>query len=169
MRLSSVLAGLGMLALVGSACVGQDNGGAIDTQGTAPLRDGVTTTAPTAAGGTVKLSAALSGEGEVPGPGDPAAKGTAALTVAADGQICGTIDVGGLASPNAAHIHTGAAGVAGPVLITLKTPTGGKSDGCVAATPAQVTQILASPAGFYVNVHTAAHPNGAVRGQLAAL
>jgi hypothetical protein len=157
------------VVLVGAGCTGNDTGGAIDSSGTAPLRAGVTTT--TAATGTpssiagTNLAATLAGPSEVPGPGDADGTGTATLTLAADGRVCATITVGGLDTPTAAHIHTGAAGLAGPVLITLPLPTA--AQGCVTATAAQVSQVLADPAGYYVNVHTTAFPNGAIRGQLA--
>ena len=67
----------------------------------------------------------------------------------------------------AAHIHEGAAGASGNVVIPLKTPdASGKSSGCATAARALVKAILADPAGYYVNVHTAAFPAGAIRGQL---
>jgi hypothetical protein len=149
------------ILLVGAGCSGDDNGGAIDSSGTAPLRAGVTTTV---AAANVTLTATLAGPAEVPGPGDPDGTGSATVTIAPAGKICATITVKGLDTPTAAHIHTGAAGLAGPVLVALPLP--GAADPCVTATPAQVSQILAGPAGYYVNVHTAAFPNGAIRGQL---
>jgi hypothetical protein len=153
-----------VLTLVG--CAGDDTGGAIDSGGTAPLRQGVTTTVSLAAAGAT-LVAAMTGPAESPGPGDADGTGTATLTITPDGKVCARISVNGLDEATAAHIHTGVAGLAGPVLVTLPTPKAGAADACVTATPAQVSAILASPTGYYVNVHTAAFPNGAVRGQLA--
>src|SRR5262249_57148582 len=66
----------------------------------------------------------------------------------------------------AAHIHIGAAGTSGNVVVPLKTPSGGQSNGCTAATRSLVAAMLAKPAAFYVNVHTKEFPGGAVRGQL---
>jgi hypothetical protein len=66
----------------------------------------------------------------------------------------------------AAHIHDGAAGVAGPIVVSL---TGGPTvwTGTSAAlTVAQVADLRSE--GLYVNVHTAAFPGGEVRGQLMA-
>jgi hypothetical protein len=73
-----------------------------------------------------------------------------------------------------AHIHTGAAGVAGGVLIPFPpgtvTLTNGSGTFTATATPPptadQVTNILNNPAGFYFNVHTALNGGGVMRGQL---
>jgi CHRD domain-containing protein len=76
---------------------------------------------------------------------------------------------------NIGHIHEGAAGVNGGVKIdsTLKageiTLTGGAvtfSRTNSAADPAQITAVMANPAGYYVNFHSAAHGGGVIRGQL---
>jgi hypothetical protein len=131
----------------------------MDVGGTAPLRAGVTTTV-AGSGGGVALVATLKGAGEVPGPGDPDGAGQARLDLG-ETQVCVHITVSGLDAPTAAHIHTGAAGLAGPVLVPLPV-----ADGCAPVTASQRASILAAPAGFYVNVHTTAFPNGAVRGQL---
>ncbi len=42
----------------------------------------------------------------------------------------------------------------------------GMLSGCVSADPVLIGQIIANPAGYYVNVHTTEFPAGAVRGQL---
>jgi hypothetical protein len=76
---------------------------------------------------------------------------------------------------NIGHIHEGAAGVNGAVKIdsTLKageiTLTGGAvtfSRTNSAADPAQITAVMANPAGYYVNFHSTAHGGGVIRGQL---
>ena len=79
--------------------------------------------------------------------------------------------VNSIAKPAAAHIHSGVRGQAGDVVVTLKQPakgTNGVSAACVTSTRAIVSAIKATPAKFYVNVHTADFPGGAIRGQLAA-
>ena len=74
----------------------------------------------------------------------------------------------GLSAPTAAHVHTGAAGVSGPVLVGLSpTFAGGQASGMVTADVATVAAIEADPALYYVNIHTGDFPNGAIRGQLA--
>ena len=55
----------------------------------------------------------------------------------------------------------------GPPVVTLSPPDDDNdSDDCDVVADTILDEIVANPAGFYVNVHTADHPNGAVRGQL---
>lgn len=118
-------------------------------------------------GGTA-FNITLVGEAESPA-GDPVATGTATVRLrAGQGQVCFKIAASNLSGPAAAaHIHKAAAGVSGPVVVPLATPgADGKSGGCVGAARTLVAQMLASPASFYVNVHTAEFPAGAIRGQL---
>lgn len=111
--------------------------------------------------------ATLSGGAEVPGPGDADGGGTAEVTVAEGANtVCYTLRVEKIATPTAAHIHRGAAGVAGPPVVTLAPPTAGTSDGCASAPAEVATAIRQTPEAFYVNVHNAEHPAGAIRGQL---
>ncbi|HEX2221866.1 MAG TPA: CHRD domain-containing protein [Candidatus Limnocylindria bacterium] len=125
----------------------------------------------TALGVEAMLSTRLQGgAAEVP-PGDPDGSGTASITVNTDtGQVCWEIMVQNIAAATASHIHEGAAGVAGPVVVPLDVDGfEGSTEGCVEDQDAAVLErILANPAGFYVNVHTGDYQGGAVRGQLAA-
>ena len=119
--------------------------------------------------GGVRLSANLTGAAEVPGPGDPDGAGTATIRLrVGQGQVCHSITASNITLPAAAaHIHVGAAGVHGPVVVTLITPDAdGSVEGCVSAPRALIKQILKNPAGYYVNVHTSAFADGAIRGQL---
>jgi hypothetical protein len=110
----------------------------------------------------------LTGASEAPGPGDTKGSGTATVTLAATkGQVCYEISVSGIGEPSAAHIHQAPAGVAGDIVVPFATPAGGKGSGCVDVAKDLLGKIVANPAGFYVNVHTAEFPKGAVRGQLA--
>lgn len=114
----------------------------------------------------------LSGAEEVPGPGDPDGSGTARITLNhGQGTICYELTVVDIEPARAAHIHEAGAGAAGPVVVTLVAstlvaPTDGSSSGCVAADRALIKEIIQHPEDYYVNVHNAEFPAGALRGQL---
>lgn len=113
------------------------------------------------------LTAALSGAEEVPGPGDPTAGGSFIGTFNADEElICYELRYQGTPAI-AAHIHRGAAGVAGPVVVTLQAPSTGFAKDCAAAGGGLIAEIGSDPDGFYVNVHSVPFPNGSGRGQLS--
>jgi hypothetical protein len=113
------------------------------------------------------LSTTLSGAEEVPGPGDPDGTGFAAISLnQGQGQVCFELTVSNIAPATAAHIHAAPAGVAGPVVVPLSPPTSGSSIGCVSANLDLIKDIRKNPASYYVNVHNAEFPAGAVRGQL---
>ena len=113
-------------------------------------------------------TADLTGAAEIPGPGDPDGAGIATLDWdSEDEQFCYALAIDDIDPATAAHVHRGAAGEAGPPVITLETPgADGGSDGCVEVTPSLRREIRENPGGFYVNVHSEPHPAGAVRGQL---
>ncbi len=115
------------------------------------------------------LSADLTGAAEVPGPGDPDGSGTAHITLnQGAGEVCFELTVSDIAPAFGAHIHAGAAGVAGPVVVGLVPPSSGSSSGCVTDVDKDLIKaIRQNPADYYVNVHNADFPPGAVRGQLS--
>jgi hypothetical protein len=113
----------------------------------------------------VTLEAHLTGEQEVPGPGDPNGSGDAVLKVL-KARVCYTLEVRRIAPATAAHIHLGLRGEAGPVVAPLKPPTDGSSIGCVAVPRALSLELKEHPGRYYVNVHNDPYPDGAVRGQL---
>src|SRR5712691_7374087 len=104
---------------------------------------------------------ALTGEAESPA-GDPVGTGTATVRLrAGQGQLCYQLAARNLTAVAAAHIHRGAAGVAGAVVVPLTTPNAaGTSSGCAPAARPLVASILKAPASFYVNVHTAEFAGG---------
>ena len=111
----------------------------------------------------VKLGATLSGANQPEG-GDTDGAGTFEVEIDADaGDFCYTVTSTKIAAPTAAHIHTGAAGANGAPVVTID-PKG--NDDCLAVEPDVLKPIVANPAGFYVNLHTADFPGGAIRGQL---
>jgi hypothetical protein len=116
------------------------------------------------ASGEDKLHTTLTGKNEVP---KTSTKATATATIDLKGgkrQVCWAFKIVGLRGMNAAHIHKGKRGVSGPVFIAL----GGKfkAKGCASATKAQIEAVEKNPSRYYVNIHTAKFPNGAIRGQL---
>jgi hypothetical protein len=135
----------------------------VDTTGTTDTTGAVMTDA-------LSWTTALSGATEVPGPGDPDGTGSASVTIdTASSQVCYTLFVQNLTLPAAAaHIHRGAAGESGDVVIPFDIPPDatGNAVSCVAADAALLAEIAQNPAGFYVNVHTSDFPDGAVRGQI---
>jgi hypothetical protein len=113
------------------------------------------------------LSATLTGAAEVPGPGDADGTGTAKITLnEGKGEVCYELTVDKIAPANAAHIHSGAVDKAGPPIATLTAPANGTSKGCVALDKDKIKDVMQNPANYYVNVHNAEFPDGAVRGQL---
>lgn len=118
-----------------------------------------------AAAGTT-LSTDLVGSEERPGPGDPDGTGFIELTLnQGKGEICFELTLSGVDTATAGHIHKAPAGEPGDVFVTLFGSEGPGAK-CVTATKAQIKEIRRNPEMFYVNVHTATFPNGAVRGQL---
>ena len=106
----------------------------------------------------------LSGGQEVP-PVSSSGAGTGAITVGEDNSVSGSVKTTGV-NGTMAHIHNGAAGKNGPVIIPLTkdgdgtwtVPSGAK------LTDAQYAAFKAGD--LYVNVHSAQHQSGEIRGQL---
>jgi hypothetical protein len=131
-------------------------------------RGGCPTSVLTASKGGTAMPVALTGEAESPA-GDPVATGQATIRLrVGQAQVCYQLAAANLPAAAAAHIHRGAAGVSGPVVIPLLTPNAdGRSSGCTSTTRALVKSIAKAPASYYVNVHTAEFAGGAIRGQLS--
>jgi hypothetical protein len=123
--------------------------------------------------GKVKLATSLTGSEEVPGPGDQAGTGQAWVTIEGN-KVCWKVTWSGLGQPaTAAHIHKAAKGVAGDVVVpffgdNVKPNGKGIDQRCATVQDLAVVEGLKNNAqNYYVNVHTAQHPTGAIRGQLA--
>lgn len=120
--------------------------------------------------GTYTFTTTLTGAAEVPGPGDPDGSGRATIKINyGQGTLCWDIRVNGITLPaTAAHIHDAPAGVAGPVFVGLSAPgTKGAAMACAAASQDKLKAIIEHPEEYYVNVHNADYPAGALRGQLS--
>ena len=131
------------------------------------------------------LESALDGRAEV-GPdnriaGDPNGAGEV-YVFGIDGDpetLCYVLTVDKIEPATAAHIHKAGAGENGDVVVNLAAPGDGNAADCLsedetlpsgaAAFPGDTTvaEILADPEEYYVNVHNADYPGGALRGQLA--
>ena len=114
---------------------------------------------------TITFNATLNGASETP-PNASTGTGTAIFTYnTATNVLSGSVTFAGITA-TAAHIHYGAVGVAGPVVFPLGSSpiTSPISFTSVPLTTTQSTELLANQ--FYVNVHSAAFPNGEIRGQL---
>jgi len=119
-----------------------------------------------ASNGGRPLHATLLPSNQVP-PVASSGSGTALVTLnQGQGEVCWDISVSNLTTPVIlAHIHHGAAGTNGPVVVDFMEPVNGLI-GCVHADSALIKQIRQDPADFYVNVHTTMFQAGEVRGQL---
>lgn len=115
---------------------------------------------------------------EVPAPKPTSASGTAHILVFAD-RVDFQLSATSITAITMAHIHSGAPGVAGPIVVTLFLPasptaavSGLFASGSLNAsnlpggvTVASLKTLLAS-GNSYVNVHTTANPAGEIRGQV---
>ena len=106
----------------------------------------------------------LSGNQEVP-PVTTTATGSGTIKVLNDRSVSGSVTTSGVAG-TAAHIHMGAKGTNGPVIVPLN-----KTGDNIWSVPASIrlndTQYEAFGLGnLYVNVHSAANPGGEIRGQI---
>ncbi|KLI65188.1 CHRD protein [Aurantiacibacter marinus] len=109
----------------------------------------------------------LSGANEVHSA-SPNGSGTAEITFTDElSRVCWDLnDLENLGPITAAHIHRGAAGVDGPVVLPLARATEGGWRGCSTETGWVQQAFDEGLSNYYVNVHTAEYPRGAIRGQL---
>ena len=109
-------------------------------------------------------SYALSGSFEVP-PVTTTATGTAVVTIDTDRSVKVTVTVNSMTA-TASHIHEGAAGTNGPVIVPF-TKIGDNTFAAAADAKLTEAQYAAYKAGnLYVNVHSSKNPGGEVRAQL---
>jgi CHRD domain len=106
----------------------------------------------------------LSGASEVP-PVATSATGSATVTVAADRSVKASVSVSGM-TPTASHIHEGAPGANGPVIVPF-AKTGDNTFAAADGAKLTEAQYASYKAGnLYVNVHSAKNPGGEIRAQL---
>jgi hypothetical protein len=122
----------------------------------------------------------MEGSQEVP-PADPDGRGIARIEIdPAANEVCFKVRFDSTGTPNRGHIHVGVAGANGGIVVPLFELVGmpadarndalerGRLDGCVTVDPTVVDldAIVDNPAGYYVNLHNARFPAGAIRCQL---
>lgn len=120
-----------------------------------------------ASGGTAKtITVHMTGGQEVP-KGSPVGSGVFKFQLLPSrGMLCFSLTWSKIDTPTASHIHKAPAGKAGNIVIVLYgTPPVGHS-GCRHASKSVLTAIGKHPKDYYVNVHTAKYPGGAIRAQL---
>ena len=129
---------------------------------------------PAAEGGR-KFTTDLTGEAEVtaagvPNQGDLDGTGTASVTVNVGQQrVCWDIEVAGIAPPTRGHIHKAPSTTTGGVVVTFFETDSVDLHGCTSSPVDRelLKDILKNPQEYYVNVHNADFPAGALRGQLS--
>jgi len=108
------------------------------------------------------VAAEVTAAGE-PNQGDPDGSGTATLSInPGTGEVCWTIETEGIDPITAAHIHVAPSTAPGPIVVHLDADTG-----CTIVSRELALAIITDPGSYYVNVHNATYPAGALRGQLA--
>jgi hypothetical protein len=100
----------------------------------------------------------------VPNQGDPDGSGTATLSInPGHREVCWTIQVSMVDPIFAAHIHIAPATAPGPIVVPLNPYSGG----CTEVSRELALALITDPDSYYVNVHNASYPAGALRGQLS--
>ena len=119
-----------------------------------------------ASAGTKTFTTTMLGSNEVP-KGAPKGSGKAVVTLnAGTDKVCWTFSsLKGISKVNASHIHKAPKGKSGPVVVAFFSGAL-KTKGCVKASKSLIKAIEKSPGAYYVNIHTAKYPAGAIRGQL---
>ena len=126
-----------------------------------------------------RFTVVMTGAQEVP-PADPDGSAKADLTIdVTNGTVCFDIKLDAVGTPNRGHIHFAPLGTNGGIVVPFfelaATPAdprhdeleNGRIQDCVSADPAVLGAIVANPHLYYVNLHNARFPGGAVRGQLS--
>lgn len=126
--------------------------------------------------GGAPLSADLDGQQEVDpvagdlGTGDLESSGFAAVAINPGRRVaCYELSYDLEPEPFAFHIHAGAAGENGPIVVDFFTDPDVvvPPQGCVDIGRELATEILRNPEGYYFNAHNTPFPAGAIRGQLS--
>jgi len=177
MRSRLLIPGLAV-AVIGVAGCGSSSSSSSSTSASTPAATTASTAASpstTTKSAAAKVKKAVSrtytlkmiGAAEIPaGAPGGTAKAVVTLSTKTD-KVCWTFkSLSGFSNPTFAHIHLGAAGKAGNIVLPLSTGTTLLTKGCVPASATLISAIAANPHGYYVNIHSKKYPGGAVRVQL---
>ena len=129
---------------------------------------------------TTTWRATLSGANEVPVNASTATGTFTATLDEAAGTLAWTLTVPAITNTTAAHIHAGAAGANGGIVVNLfAAPAGAPASTISASGTARSADTIGTLAGnfpglvtalkagtLYVNVHTSANPGGEIRAQI---
>ena len=113
-----------------------------------------------------KLAATLEGAQQVP-PVESQGTGTAEITYDTETKMLEwTVEYSGLSeAPAAGHFHgPAAAGETADVAVPLEGDLASPIEGSATLTAEQEAELLAGR--YYINLHTPAHPDGEIRGQV---
>ncbi|MFC0430913.1 CHRD domain-containing protein [Kutzneria buriramensis] len=184
LALTALTAGLGLLGAAAAAAdpmpgmPGMDMPGMTDSKAPPTPVPSLSSAIDRSRQRPVFLAAQLSGANEVPVAGkppvgDPRGSATGLVEIQGD-KVTFAFSWKGISAPTLGHIHQGAAGVNGDVKVPLFTTPMPASVTAAAGAVTITDQATAdglrtNPSGFYLNLHTAQFPGGAVRGQLAPL
>jgi hypothetical protein len=105
--------------------------------------------------------------GQEPAGGEADGHGFFSYTID-DTEFCWTLSWQGIDTPLAGHVHLAPRGVAGPIVIDLNADgvPGPDEEGCREIDAELAADITSDPGAYYVNLHNADFPAGAIRGQL---
>src|SRR5262245_25065066 len=115
------------------------------------------------------FSAKLTGDQEVPAVVTNAVGVASFVFNSTRDTLCIHASVNGLSGAiTLAHIHEGLPGVSGPVILDLVPYISGNSINATIAGSALTADFISKmiSGNYYINVHTAANPNGEIRGQI---
>ena len=174
MRSRLLILGLAV-AVIGVAGCGSSSSSSSSTSASTPAASTAASTSTSTKSAAAKVKKAVSrtytlkmtGAAETPA-GAPGGTAKAVVTLSTKtGKVCWTFtSLSGVSTPTYAHIHVGVAGKSGNIVLPLSTGSTLKTKGCVPASATLMSQIAANPHGYYVNIHNAQYPGGAVRAQL---
>ncbi len=123
----------------------------------------VSATAANANNSSVTLHATLDGASVTNG-GDSNGQGQFTAEVnESQGTICYVLTASNIGTPGVAHIHEGVSGLPGRPVVDLAVG----ADQCLSVGSAVANDIVDNPSDYYVDVLSAQHPEGAVRGQIS--